>query len=113
MPLMTLLQKDYRISPNNSPDNYSFLKVKYMEIVVAIILLLCSLRQLLKGGNYSREEIINGNTVCDIESLDFLNQIIPFQLSQCKLVNPFQNPRKSMLCPLFGILLAPIQTCDD
>ena len=42
----------YRISANSFRGNYSFLEV--------------GVRQLFKGGNYSRAETIRGNTVCQV-----------------------------------------------
>ena len=59
----------YRISANNCCDNYSFLKVKYEEnfiyLVVAMIFLflISAVETILKEGKLIREEIDIGNTV--------------------------------------------------
>ena len=55
---------------NNSCDNYSILKLKYLENFLYIVAIIphfcCKCCTNIKGGNYSKEEIIHGNIVSDV-----------------------------------------------
>ena len=90
----------YRISANET-ILFKIFKPLKSHIVSALSFLLCNenlnsfvirVRKLFKGGNYSREETIRGNTVCSIKFA--LYEILPEPLNLICLFDKMENKRK-------------------